>query len=58
MDIMEEVRVYLRMDREIAKQFREIKRQLGLKNDTEVMRYLNKRVYEESKPLFGIPKLA
>jgi endonuclease III len=28
------------MDREIAKQFREIKKQLGLKNDTEVMRYL------------------
>jgi peptidoglycan hydrolase CwlO-like protein len=28
------------MDHQIAKQFKEIKKQLGLKNDTEVMRYL------------------
>lgn len=32
--------VYLRLNSEIDKQFGEIKKQLGLKNDTEVVRYL------------------
>jgi len=32
--------IYLRLDREIAEKFSSIKKQLGLTNDTEVLRYL------------------
>jgi hypothetical protein len=34
------MRIYLRMNSKIAEQFRNIKKQLGLKNDTEVIQYL------------------
>jgi hypothetical protein len=34
------MRIYLRLDGDIAKQFIIIKKQLGLKNDSEVLRYL------------------
>jgi hypothetical protein len=45
---VKEARVYLRMgiDSEIGNQFREIKKQLGLKNDTEVLRYLIRSFHE------------
>jgi len=36
----EELRIYLRADGDIAKRFWRIKEQLGLKNDTEVVRSL------------------
>jgi hypothetical protein len=36
----ESVRIYLRLDGDIAKQFIIIKKQIGLKNDSEVLRYL------------------
>ena len=34
------VRIYLRLDGDIAKQFIDVKKRLGLKNDSEVLRCL------------------
>lgn len=42
-----ELRVYLRASGEIAKRFSRIKEYLGLKNDTEVLRYVINEFWRE-----------
>jgi hypothetical protein len=52
----ESVRIYLRLDGDIAQQFIIIKKQLGLKNDSEVLRYLIAafhKIKEEERRLDG-----
>jgi hypothetical protein len=43
------VKTYLRLDGDIAKQFIIIKKQLGLKNDSEVLRYLIADFFKKEK---------
>jgi hypothetical protein len=43
----DELRIYLRAKGRVAQQFKAIKELLGLKNDTEVMRYLIADFYRQ-----------
>jgi CHAD domain-containing protein len=43
----DELRLYVRVKGRVAQQFKAIKEHLGLKNDTEVMRYLIADFYSQ-----------
>ena len=46
---MDELKIYLRLDKELTEIFSLIKKSFGVKNDTEVLRFLINWYYDENR---------